>query len=118
MTFEELISQAVSRDPDDGEAAPQPSMDILSRAMFQEVLEDARHFGMHRNPFASMLSDLEGGMSPFAGDLPPPPPGPPTDMTLVESQLGRNDALDRALGAVQDQGPSTADMVRDLLRSL
>lgn len=116
MTFEELITNAVSRSPDDGEDAPAPSMDILSRALMNDVMNDARHFRMHRDPIMSMLGDIEGGMSPFTVDA--GQDVSPTDMTLVENQLGYSNSLDQALGLTQSEGPSTADMVRDLLRSL
>lgn len=132
MAFEDVFGAALNRNPEVTNGAA-PSMDLLSKALFQEVVYDAKHEYMNRDMFQSMLEDDVYGISPldmFQGDPAglPLPSASGFDATVVENLPERtpSDVMDEILGANPEQElgldlitntqPSVQDVVRNMMR--
>lgn len=128
MSFERIFGEALSRTPINTGGA-EPSIDMLSHALFADKVQEAKHNFLHRDMFGSMVED--DPLSVFRGDpLGEPLPGfGPSDVSVVEHLPERTpaQALDEILGADPSQElgladlsgnqPSAQDFVRNMLRS-
>lgn len=77
-TLAELGAELLGRDPETGEARPQPRLDGLDPDRFRAITEDARHYGFHATlkapfPLAEGVSGdaLHGAAAAFAAGRAP-----------------------------------------------
>lgn len=130
MAFEDIFGAALNRTPDDRSTeGAAPSMDLLSKSAFVDVVMEAKHHHMHRDMFQSIVAD--GPLEVFSGDpFGEPLPGMgSTDMSVVENLperlpsrvldevLGDDPSRELGLDLVTTEQPSARDIVRNLVRS-
>lgn len=132
MSFKDVFGAALNRNPEVTNTA-EPSIDLLSKALFQEVVHDAKHDYMHRGMFQSMLEDDVYGLSPldmFQGDPAglPLPSASGFDATVVENLperttgsvmdeiLGANPEQELGLDLLSNTQPSVQDVIRNMLK--
>lgn len=130
MKFSEIFGPALDRTPDDIAAqGVAPSIDLLSRSAFQDIVMDAKLHHMQKDSFSHIIAD--DPLMVFGGDPlgEPLPFGGSTDVSVVENLPERlpSQVLDEVLGPdpqqelgldlVTNNSPAPSDIVRGLIRS-